>query len=185
MAMINDCLFRNRKISRFIINTDIDEYIVPRRGLSTLDELIKELPPNRCEYNFRSSFLVTGPSENFSEKETAKELHLDVLLKLFRRQYIFPQTARSKYIANTTCIDTAGVHLNWKYTIPDVEYQKYHVLTQDALVFHYRKSPLAKDGLEVEEKAMIKFQAHLIENVLKRWQKIKKKKGTINLKLLH
>ena len=172
IAMINDCLFRNYNISKFIINTDIDEFIVPRRGINNLTSLMKALPQNYCEYNIRSSFLVSESKHMYEQKKVAKQLHLDVLLKQLRREYIFPKNVRSKYIANTSCVETAGVHFNWKYKSDNEELQKYHVMPQDALLFHYRKEPLAKDVKEVEEKAVYKFHTELINNVKQRWRKI-------------
>ena len=155
MAMINDCLFRNYKSSKYIINTDMDEYIVPRRGIRNLMSLVKEFPSNYCEYNVRSSFLVSQLNTDYDGKEEAKQMHLDVLLKLLRREYIFPKNVRSKYIANTSCIDTAGIHYNWKYRTGDAKLQRYHVMPHDALLFHFRDEPVARNGREVEEKSYL------------------------------
>ena len=181
MAMLNDCLFRNKGISKYILNTDIDEFIVARRGVGTLHALITDLPPNICEYNFRSSFLITESIGEYAGKESAKELHLDVLLKLSRREYIFPENVRSKYIANTTCIDTAGIHFNWKYETTDSDFQRYYVMPRDALVFHFRDKPVARKGKEVKETGIYRFQSQLIGNVRKRWQKITRE-GKVSLK---
>ena len=173
MAMINDCLYRNKRISRFMLNTDIDEFIAAKRGKGTLQELITALPQGVCEYNMRSSFLITETAGEFAGKESAKELHLDVLLKQSRRGYIFPANVRSKYIANTTCIDTAGIHFNWKYENTKPDFQRYYVMPRDALVFHFRDKPVATQGKEVRETDIYKFQIQLISNARKRWKKIK------------
>ena len=150
----------------------MDEYIVPRRGIRNLMSLVKEFPSNYCEYNVRSSFLVSQLNTDYDGKEEAKQMHLDVLLKLLRREYIFPKNVRSKYIANTSCIDTAGIRYNWKYRTGDAKLQRYHVMPHDALLFHFRDEPVARNGREVEEKAIYKYHIQLINNVKRRWKKI-------------
>ena len=174
MAMINDCLYRNKKISRFIINTDIDEFIVSTQRKNSLQEFVNEMPAKFCEYNIRSSFLISETDEEFPGKDTAKVLHLDALLKQLRREYIFPENVRSKYIANTTCIDTAGIHFNWKYAATNPDLERYYVMPRDALLFHFRDRPLATHGKEVKETALLEYQNQLITSVRRRWKKINK-----------
>ena len=172
MAMVNDCLFRNYKASMYFLTMDIDEFIVPRKGVRKLKTLLNELPSNYCEYNFRSSIMVSETEEDFNGKAAAKILHLDVLLKMLRRQYIFPRNVRSKYVSKPSCVDTAGIHYNWVYKGGDSESQRYHVAPHDGLVFHFRNEPIAKNGSDVVEKAVYKYRTQLIYNVKQRWKKI-------------
>lgn len=172
-AAINDCLIRNYRISRYMVNIDIDELIVPRKGMTSLNELMTSLPNTHCEYSVRSTFMGAESKAVYEGKQKARELNLNFLLRITRREYIFDKNVRSKYIVNTTCIDTVGIHYCWKYRNGTAETQRYHVMPRDALVFHFRSEPVMKSGKEIEEKAVYKYFKQLIPNAKLRWDKIK------------
>ncbi|XP_045184302.2 beta-1,4-galactosyltransferase galt-1-like [Mercenaria mercenaria] len=172
VAMMNDCLFRTYKISKYMVNIDIDELIIPRKGKTTWGELMTSFPQNFCEYSFRSTLMPFESKNVFEGKQRARELNLHFLLRMSRREYIFGKTVRSKYIVNTTCIDTVGIHYCWKYRNGTADTQRYHVTPRDSLTYHFRNEPVAKKGKEIEEKAVYKYHTQLIENAKARWEKI-------------
>ena len=183
VAMMNDCLFRTYKISRYMVNIDIDELIIPRKGKTKWNELMTSLPQNFCEYSFRSTLMPSESKDVFEGKQRARELNLHFLLRMSRREYIFGKTVRSKYIVNTTCIDTVGIHYCWKYRNGTAETQRYHVAPREALTYHFRNEPVAKKGKEVEEKAVYKYHTQLIENAKARWEKINQKRKLLKEKV--
>lgn len=172
LAMMNDCLFRSYKISKYMVNIDIDELIIPRKGKTTWTELMGSLPHDSCEYSFRSTLMPTESKDVFEGKQRARELNLAFLLRMSRREYIFDKTVRSKYIVNTTCIDTVGIHFCWKYRNGTADTQRYHVTPRDALTYHFRNEPVSKKGKEIEEKAVYKYHKQLIDNAKARWENI-------------
>ncbi|KAL4216350.1 hypothetical protein ACF0H5_024077 [Mactra antiquata] len=176
VAMMNDCLFRNYKVSRYIANMDLDELIVPRKGVLTWMDMMKALPVDKCEFNFRSSIMASESKEVFEGKQKARELGLNFLLTVSRREYVFDKNVRSKFIVNTTCIDTVGIHFCWKYQNGTADTQRYHVPPRDGLVLHFRSEPVAKNGREIEEKAVYKYHVELIDNARMRWKKINAEK---------
>lgn len=171
-AAVNDCMMRNFKISRYMVNIDIDELIVPRKGMTTLNELMLKLPKNFCEYSFRSTFMAEETKAVYDGKQKARELNLYFLLRIARRAYIFDKAVRSKYIVNTTCIDTVGIHYCWKYKNGTIDTERFYVPPRDALMFHFRSEPVMKEGKEIEEKAVYKYYKQLIQNAKARWDKI-------------
>lgn len=172
IAMMNDCLFRNYNISKYMVNIDVDELIIPRKGKTTWMELMTSLPKSFCEYSFRSTLMPSESKDVFEGKQRARELNLYFLLRMTRREYIFGKTVRSKYIVNTTCIDTVGIHFCWKYRNGTADTQRYHVTPRDALAYHFRNEPVARKGKEVKEKAVYKYHTQLIENAKARWDKV-------------
>ena len=52
ISMLNDCLYRNRGRSRYIVNTDLDEFIVPLKQRGWGDFVSKAGPA--CEYEVRN-----------------------------------------------------------------------------------------------------------------------------------
>lgn len=171
IAMMQDCLFRNFRVSRYMLNIDLDELIIPRKHRMTL-KLVTSFPSDMCEYSFRSTFMPTESQDVYEGKQKARELNLHFMLRMSRREYIFEQTVRSKYIVNTTCIDTVGIHFCWRYKNGTADTQRYIVPPRESLMYHFHPALINENVRDVEEKAVYKYHTPLIENAKKRWEMI-------------
>ncbi|XP_053388593.1 uncharacterized protein LOC128551703 [Mercenaria mercenaria] len=59
-AALNDCLFRNKNVSEFIVNIDTDEFIIPRsKGEVNWSQMLAQLDQNCVGYLIRHTFFRT------------------------------------------------------------------------------------------------------------------------------
>ena len=111
-SAINDCFLRNRFKSKYIINSDMDEFIIPHgRDIFTWNEMLK-LIPQESAYSFVSAFFHTPEAlEKASVKYSQLLKSNSSLLTLnnFIRDKEFYKT-RVKYIVNSETAQRIGIH---------------------------------------------------------------------------
>ncbi|KAH3867547.1 hypothetical protein DPMN_030679 [Dreissena polymorpha] len=149
MSMLNDCVFRNKGLSKYVITTDLDEFIIPRKHTNWSELLSAQ--PEACEYQIRSVVMVKGnasktingkahvPNNSKCLEEIGQgKQSLCSLCKQYRRNYIYGYNDRSKYIINPECMFIAGVHFN-HVVIPtkSSSLKVVYVPVSTALVNHY------------------------------------------------
>lgn len=108
LTMLNDCVYRNKGVTEYIITTDIDEFIVPLYKSGWM-ELLSEQEA-ACEYNFRSVVLRKSSSVKTNESIDTAKFPLSAVLRKERAVHIFPYKVRSKFIITPACIVVAGIH---------------------------------------------------------------------------
>lgn len=58
-ASLNDCLYRSKSVSKFMVNVDLDEVIIPhQKHAITWTDMISVLESNKAAYIFRSTYFV-------------------------------------------------------------------------------------------------------------------------------
>ncbi|GFO14384.1 upf0392 protein f13g3.3 [Plakobranchus ocellatus] len=136
LAAINHCLHRYRWLSRYIVFTDLDEFIIPRQhdSWSQLIGYRQKRSPNIAAFLFRSTVFAKNlptPAKGFELK--AFEYGSAVFWYTQRDKYIFPALQRSKLIVDPRRVEEIGIHNVWigSGTTDDVP-------PTQGMVYHYR-----------------------------------------------
>ncbi|KAK3095305.1 hypothetical protein FSP39_013019 [Pinctada imbricata] len=174
IAAINDCMYRNKGVSRFVVNQDLDEFIIPREHESW-SELISHLPSDSSSFVFRSTIFRKDWSEtrntiSFGEdSKDALKFGSITILKQFREKRIFPFDQRSKYIVRPECIISSDIHYITEHKA-EKSCGNYKVPESLALVHHYRNvlSYLAPSLLIKDDRINI-FKSRLLKRLHNKW----------------
>jgi len=170
LAMLQDCLYRSKRESEYLVNIDLDEFIIPRgENITTWSQMIKSLNASYGSFVFRNTFFRkewADTNVNFPGKSEAIKHQLVSLLKTKHEKSILPHGSRSKYIVHTGMVNRLNVHTamtsNHRLVQPEV-----------ALLHHYRnwlkynepETMKVTDNIVVE-----KYSGKLIENVINTWK---------------
>lgn len=167
VAMLSDCMMRNRGVSRYVVTTDLDEYIIPLKGTQWKDILANE--PVSCEYSFKSLA--------FNEETMTKAgdlFSLSSQVRLTRARDVIDNRYRTKYIVDPVCVETPGIHFTMNISAPNGVDAVRNVSTSEGLVYHYN-AKLAI-GETVKDQSMLKYGSelstnvkHILDEVLKGW----------------
>lgn len=175
-AALNDCLFRNKQFSEFIVNLDVDEFIIPHSRL-TFDwsGILKHFAENASVYQFRNTFFRKEWERTklkFENYELAEKFCLVTLQVFDHEEVIFPAGERSKYIARTADVDVILIHI-----VPGLK--TLTVPVDLGLLHHYRnwENPNDSKGKVTDLTVLQKYGKVLIENVQSVW------KGLANVKM--
>lgn len=166
LAALNDCLYRNMHSSKFLVFSDMDELIVPRKHKywsAMLDAL-----PETSVYHFRCSFFRRDwpeSSDNFTYRSTAKRLKLDYLFTLDRESAILPIYSRSKFILEPGKVEIVGIHNIW--AVRSGAQREHIVDPMVGLLHHYRK--LEQSANQTHDPAILDFAKDLVDRVKERW----------------
>lgn len=172
LAALNDCLFRHRNQSEYLVYEDLDEFIIPKVH-ETWSELLKE---NNHQNNSVSAFQFKcvfyrkewpRPAKNY---ETSAQKYKSVILSYTQRetQYM-PYGMRSKYIINPRLTTLVGVHNLWQNS-GTVEMIPESV----ASLHHYRswEKPHDPEPRVVDEIAVDKYGPRLVKVLEEVWSKL-------------
>ncbi len=186
LVVINDCFYRHMYQSKYIVNLDLDEHIVPRTSLKTWHQVIHVLKQNRptdyCYYCFKNVFyrIDWQLDEVAAKNPIIQKLGLVTLLVTKRELKIWEYHRRSKYIVDTSNGILLGIHQVWLCHQMSVSL----VPPKIGLLHHYRLWENSPDrGLNSEtDQHMIYFADQLIHRVYTRYQDTNKERVTkINL----
>lgn len=172
LAALNDCLFRHRS-SEFIVFTDLDELIVPRKH-DTWDEMVVTLESNGPNdvFTFLCTFFRTewpDYDESFDNKIVAQKYRLMTLLKVNREPQILSAHARSKFIVRPAKITAVGIHNVWSRLDGSRE---VIVDPSVGLLHHYRNWGKPEDTQRLSDPYLHKFAQKFTDTVSHRWMKI-------------
>ena len=151
-AALTDCLFRSMVVHRspFVVFTDLDEIIVPRRQdtwSAMLDDVTSawlngrspDKSPFPGSYSVRNTFFRTDWTRDrkFVDQSSAFQ-DLNTLTVTEREVKVFEHMQRSKYIALTSANFLPGVHAIESVLPTRGDVSTVMVDEQNALVHHYR-----------------------------------------------
>ncbi|XP_045184289.2 uncharacterized protein LOC123542465 [Mercenaria mercenaria] len=167
-AALNDCIFRNKNVSEFVINIDKDEYVIPHsEDVINWSQMIEQFDKNYAGYLIRHTFFRTDwkmKNQNFSERQYAENHHLVTLTHFEHEKTIWPATERSKYFARTAYVEFGNIH-----EIP--RGRIFTVPTNIALLHHYRTLGDSKPSDKVNDfTILLKYGHSLTRNVQKIWK---------------
>ena len=128
---INDCMYRNMNDYKYILSSDLDEYVVFQnpniQTYQTLMEAVEKKQLKSASYRFESAFLC------LSKEDVKKDADLVFLFKTYRANYNFGLT---KSIYNPRKVLRMTVH-------QPVEYlgitKQVHIPNDQAVIHHYRR----------------------------------------------
>ena len=109
-AALNDCLLRSRFKSKYVINNDMDEFIIPHDiAALTWNDMLQHIPYNSA-YSFRSTFF---PVPEYYQGKTSRSADTKLEEKLitlsnFKRYKEFD--VRVKYIVRSETAQRIGIH---------------------------------------------------------------------------
>ena len=168
-AAMNDCLMRVKNITQFVVNCDLDEYLVPHSNISTWHQIV-ELHPKFGGYLFLNSFFWlnwTNTQKEFAKKQSALKHNLYTILKHQRESKTYRATDRSKYFCRSNVTESMGTHEIFSMT---GGWRTYNLAPNEGLLHHYRIM-IREESQKVKEITDIsvfeKYREQLIENVLK------------------
>lgn len=142
VAALNDCIYRNMFRSRFVVLTDLDEIVVPRRHGTWIEMMEREGRGRQngiASFHVRNVFFRTdyGQDELYSGNASVRGLQLRSLLFTTREATTFPHGWRSKHIVNPEAVLLVGVH----HIESMLDFNRFSVLDVDesaAILHHYR-----------------------------------------------
>ncbi|XP_060079822.1 glycosyltransferase family 92 protein F13G3.3-like [Ylistrum balloti] len=172
LGALNDCLYRNRYRSKFLVYQDLDEFIFPYKH-SNWNDMIESLAP-RNVYMFRNTFFRkdwNDTEEQFPGKDLAKKFKSTILLKTMREAKIFGLRQRSKYILNPRKVDTVGIHNVWKERSGS---SLLNVPPDVALIHHYRDWENPRDKIRREDDLIaLQYKDELLGRMKNVWTVLK------------
>ncbi|XP_059159317.1 beta-1,4-galactosyltransferase galt-1-like [Physella acuta] len=172
LASLNDCLYRYRNQSRYIVYTDIDEFIVPRNR-DNWHELVQDFiqkHPAMCSLTAMCTFYrKEWPKIAAGFESPAKQFKSVVLTHTLREKTILPYGSRSKYIVAPHQVGVVGVHQVWSCLGEEVRLSQ-----DDALLHHYRtwEAPLDPQPRVEDETAVKKFGPALAQRLEAVWKEL-------------
>ena len=182
VAAQNDCLHRHTFTSRYLVFTDLDEFIIPRR-VANWSELLRDreaahyaLKRNKTSGKNISFFLFKcvffrkewmQPAVNFSGSSLAEEFRSVVLRHPVRELKTFPFGERSKFIAVSGEVEQGGIHVPRDYRgVQD------GVEEDVAFLHHYRswEKPNDTQEVKIDSKVIDVFGERLVAKLTDAWQ---------------
>ena len=156
---LNDCLYRNKRNTKFIMSVDLDEFIVPQSSEhNSIQDILSTLPMASC-YMFRH-LTFYRPSLNEENK-------IFSLSNVYRSPEILQPRIRSKVIVVADDVTTLAVHDTWALK----NGLTHFVGTNLGLLHHYKQDVVAEDGWwksrqsQNVNKVMFKYKDKLVQNV--------------------
>lgn len=137
LAGVQDCIYRSRFVSEYLISVDFDEFLVPRKkrsipeallsvetavGKNVLGSMVIQNQFFCREYPYNSALLRQVPP-------------LLSLIENVREAIPWEHNVRSKYITRPNATVVGGVHFVWEHR-PGV--RKLHVPADEIVLHHYR-----------------------------------------------
>lgn len=179
VAALQDCLFRNKAFSRFLVNVDLDEFIIPReKNITSWKQMLDKINQDACVYVFRNTFFRkdwNNSNITISDRDNVQKFRLVTLQKLEREKKIYVHRSRSKYIVRTADVSSVMIH-----EVPC--YPKNLVPMETGLVHHYRDWSSSNDApqeeREFDDTLSVKYGVQLIKRVKETWLEIDE--NTIN-----
>ena len=161
LAAINDCVYKNMFLSKYVAIIDIDEFIVPLK-VAKWSDLLKSIDQQKSKcYVFQCVFFrMEWPSHTlFQNHSIVNQYNIKTLLKTHRDTNAHPHGDRSKMILVPEAVNVVGIHSVQQFN--DRGVKAADVNASDAILFHYRHWP--KNELEEKETRMHDFANDFID----------------------
>ncbi|KAH3858929.1 hypothetical protein DPMN_101574 [Dreissena polymorpha] len=170
VAELQDCLYRNKAESEFVVNLDLDEFIIPRKESSrTWADIVANSKSG--SFIFCNTFFLKETLDmNSSSNVLAKQFKLYSLLLSKHEPKVWKHKARSKYIARTAMATSLMIH-----EVPISNSQIELVSEDQAMLFHYRNwenKNVSTDNFVTDETIARKYGDALVANVKRTWNEI-------------
>jgi hypothetical protein len=175
LAMVNDCLYRNRKQSKYIVYKDLDEFVVPQQDI-TWSQMLAHFPTKLHigALMFRSTYFRKewpGTNLTFEGIYKAKKYSAVTLLKFIREKHVFPPFKRSKCIVYPIGVSCMGIHQVFRFS---PGYTNVEVKPEIGLLHHYRipKTPRSNEPM-MTANTMLKYKDQLLHALDTTWARLR------------
>lgn len=166
VAALQDCLYRNKGVSEYVVNLDLDEFIIPHAdNTQTWSDMLKQVDKNSSVYLFRNTFFKkewNNSGIDIQNKSLVDRLKLVTLQKLQHERKMFGPSQRSKYIAKTALVSRLMIH-----QVPGI---KQLVVPADLAYLHHYRNWESKNDPEnskvLDKTVPNKYGKILLRNVL-------------------
>ncbi|XP_050389033.1 beta-1,4-galactosyltransferase galt-1-like isoform X2 [Patella vulgata] len=172
IAAVNDCVYRSRGISRYVVVVDIDEILIPytfNDWMEMMDNLTSA-EPKASSFSFRTTFFDThmpDDTRGYRQKDLATRYKLRTLLKVWRENYIFEYNSRCKVIGKPELIDVMAIHTVAKQKRA---HKLIHVNYTTALLHHYRLKNSSPSRIFNDKTRQ--YSSRVVDRVIKRFNSI-------------
>ncbi|XP_067678717.1 uncharacterized protein [Haliotis asinina] len=173
IAAIQDCLYRNKATSDYILFQDINEIFMPLKHKSWKDLIEAKLKhePKVAAIVFRKSFFPLADARDFAGIEEyyiplIKKYKLYVLSNPWRESKVWDVKMRSKFIVIPNRVVSLGI-VNNVNKFKD-GYTSMTMDTQDGLLYQYHGQKDESKPLVTDTSAR-RFMSDLIERVAEAW----------------
>ncbi|CAG5131060.1 unnamed protein product [Candidula unifasciata] len=172
LAALNDCLYRHKTSSKFLVFQDLDEFIIPY-NYDSWAELITDRIAQFGEptvFYFKCIFFRKEWQKSSEQFEVAAEKYKSVILRHTMRESVYlPFGTRSKYILNPKFTSLVGVHQVWKKSGNEDS-----VPESEAGLHHYRTWELPNDPqVRMEDvRAINRFGSRLVDKLQQVWSRL-------------
>ena len=172
LASLNECLLRSRGKTEYLLNLDLDEFIIPRKkGVKTWQEMLASQPSSSgylvANVFFRKEWNTS--ETNFSRYDIAARYRLVTLLKLQHENTVFNFKTRSKYIVKPYSVEVLGIHTIWRLS------GKLTNIPHDVGLLHHYRNWLKYSDKQTriyDDTIVQKFKDDLIDHVVKQWDSL-------------
>lgn len=175
VAAVNDCTYRYMYRTKYIVFSDLDEYIVPRTFTSwkaTMDKVVSLSNHSKTTgaYVIQNAFFPMDCRESpaFRNVSLIKHYNIVTLLKSIRISQFWPHLVRSKCIIRPEAVTASGIHYIWGFI---GRYTHFNVSSSLAVLHHYRDYMKGCDNwnedvfMWTEDKAMFKFRREITKRI--------------------
>lgn len=178
VAALQDCFYRNQFKSEFIVNIDVDEFIIPHsKNIYNWSDMIQSLSNDSGAYLFRNAFFRKEWNTTkvvIPNRYIAETFKLVTLQKVEHEKKVWLPKQRSKYIARTSDVSSLMIH-----DVPGIQNGKKleTVPLEIGLLHHYRNWNSYNDPPDVrvvDTTVPDKFSDVLINRVTKVWSELRK-----------
>ncbi|GFR99305.1 UPF0392 protein F13G3.3-like isoform X2 [Elysia marginata] len=167
---IDDCMYRYKRLSRYMAFNDLDEFLVPFKhdNWSTLVAERRRLKPRSIGWLFRCSVLNKDrPSPAAGFEDDYVRYGSAILGLTSRDKHVFPPNDRAKLIVDPTAIEEMGVHLIW-----EGRGTTDNIPVDVGMLLHYRV-PLWECTPQVKETRVVdKYGKKLVARLKEIWSKL-------------
>ena len=174
VVAINDCMYRARLNSRFVVFLDLDEVIVPMQHTNWLDLMSKlsNGQPDTQTFIFPNVFFREewAVDPTYSKVPLVNKLQLRTLLYTKREHKTWPHRMRSKYISPANALESVGIHFPWK-SVNKVSEKS--VSEKDATLFHYRNWEDFSPSSYINQTRMFQFADTILQRISNRLERAK------------
>ena len=171
-AALNDCLYRMKFRSKYIINTDMDEFIIPHHsGVVSWRDMMRYIPKKSNIIYFTTSvFVITFHSTNVTDDSQNIEPYEILVLSNSHRDSNFLRE-RSKYIVKTDVARKILIHS----VLSSVAGVETTVPASLGFIHHYRQYAVQNVSDKIEDRTVNEiFETDLTNNVYKTYEKLRK-----------
>lgn len=170
---ITECAYRTMYRTKYLINQDIDEIVVPVNAINwqtLLNDIHTRVGPDFAEqiasYSFQNQFFpLRAPDDPaYSKMFLVKRYNIKALLKTWKNSYVNPHSERSKVMARPERILIWHVHLIYKENLIGRNDTIYYVTQNEALLHHYRSWTIIGHNLTIEHR-MHRYGPQITERI--------------------